>query len=112
MTKNEKKELTEKEAALGDTPDSTSFPFETLEKWEEWIRDFERRILREQDAALCFALAFNRLDPTDLIELLAPDAIYASQALKIPLVGKKEISDYLSTKHAIVKRAIVEYGDP
>jgi hypothetical protein len=54
--------------------------------------------LTEAMAAIAFARAWNRLDPTEFIELLAPDARYASQWVFEELVGQDAIADYLIGK--------------
>ena len=59
--------------------------------------------LTEAIAATAVARAWNRLDSTEFIELLAPDACYASQWVFNELVGKDAISDYLTEKMRTVK---------
>lgn len=54
--------------------------------------------LTEAMAATAFARAWNRLDPTEFVELLAPDARYASQWVFEELVGRDAIADYLIGK--------------
>lgn len=54
--------------------------------------------LTEALAAKAFARAWNRLDPTEFIELLGPDARYASQWVFEELIGREAIADYLTGK--------------
>ena len=39
------------------------------------------------------------LEPTEFIKLLAEDAIYESQNVLNPLIGKSKISDYLTKRY-------------
>lgn len=59
--------------------------------------------LTEKDAAIAFARAWNRLDATEFLALLAPDAKYASQWVFEELQGKAAIADYLQAKLKSVK---------
>ncbi|MGW8157390.1 MAG: nuclear transport factor 2 family protein [Desulfoprunum sp.] len=72
----------------------------------------ETTMLTEKDAALAFAKAWNRLDCSEFIQLLAEDAVYESQWVFTPLEGKEDIADYLTGKmetiHASGKRVRAE----
>ncbi|MEN6572369.1 MAG: nuclear transport factor 2 family protein [Anaerolineaceae bacterium] len=57
----------------------------------------------EFDAAEAYARAWNRLDCTEFVELLAPDASYASQWVFEELEGKEAIEKYLTNKIKAVK---------
>ncbi|MBS0317689.1 MAG: nuclear transport factor 2 family protein [Proteobacteria bacterium] len=59
--------------------------------------------LTEEDAAIAFARAWNRLEPDDFLALLAPDARYASQWVAGELVGAPVIEDYLRGKMRTVR---------
>ena len=59
--------------------------------------------LTEKEAAIAFARAWNRLDATEFLALLAPDAKYASQWVFDELQGKDAIGDYLRAKLKTVK---------
>lgn len=59
--------------------------------------------LTEKEAAIAFARAWNRLDATEFIALLAPDAKYASQWVFEELQNKAAIEDYLRAKLKTVK---------
>ncbi len=59
--------------------------------------------ITEADAATAFARAWNRLDPTDFLKLLSPNARYASQWVSAELEGDVAISDYLIGKMHTVK---------
>jgi len=61
--------------------------------------------LTEKDAATAYARAWNRLECTEFLELLAPDAIYESQWVFNELAGKDVIADYLIHKLEAVKNA-------
>ncbi len=52
----------------------------------------------EDDAVQAYAKAWNRLKPDRFLELLAPDASYASQWVFEELQGVAAISDYLRRK--------------
>ena len=54
--------------------------------------------LTEELAAITFATAWNRLDPTEFIKLLAENCRYSSQHVFTDLSGKNEISNYLRGK--------------
>ena len=54
--------------------------------------------LTEEKAVFAFAKAWNRLEPDGFLDLLAPDARYASQWVFDELVGTPAISDYLVGK--------------
>ena len=58
----------------------------------------DKSVLTELDAATAYATAWNRLDCTQFLELLASDAHYASQWVIEELEGKAAISDYLMGK--------------
>ncbi|MGB5232314.1 MAG: nuclear transport factor 2 family protein [Desulfoprunum sp.] len=60
-------------------------------------------MLNENDAALAFAKAWNRLDCSEFIQLLADDAVYESQWVFTPLEGKEDIADYLTGKMETIK---------
>lgn len=70
--------------------------------------------ITERDAAAAYARAWNRLDPTEFLELLAPDAHYASQWVFDELQDKTAITDYLTGKMKAVKngndRVFAELG--
>ncbi len=66
--------------------------------------------LTEVEAATAYARAWNRLDPTEFIELLAPDARYTSMQVLQDLEGQSAISDYLIGKMHTVKTLAV--NDP
>lgn len=59
--------------------------------------------LTEKEAAIAFARAWNRLDATEFLALLAPDAKYASQWVFEELQGKDAIENYLQAKLKTVK---------
>ncbi|MBS0468320.1 MAG: nuclear transport factor 2 family protein [Proteobacteria bacterium] len=59
--------------------------------------------LTEKEAAITFARAWNRLDATEFLALLAPDAKYASQWVFEELQSKEAIVDYLRAKMKTVK---------
>lgn len=59
--------------------------------------------LTEEGAAIAFARAWNRFDPTEFLALLAPDAKYASQWVFEELQGKHAIEEYLRAKLKTVK---------
>ena len=59
--------------------------------------------LTEKEAAIAFARAWNRLDATEFVALLAPDAKYASQWVFEELQNKAAIEDYLCAKIRTVK---------
>lgn len=65
----------------------------------------ESTILTEKDAATAYARAWNRLDCTEFVELLAPDAHYASQWVFEELMSKAAIADYLKKKMIAVKNS-------
>ena len=60
-------------------------------------------LLTEVMAATAYARACNRFDPSEFIELLAPDCRYASQWVFDELVGRNAIADYLTQKMQMVK---------
>ena len=60
-------------------------------------------LLTEAMAATAYARACNRFDPSEFIELLAPDCRYASQWVFDELVGRNAIADYLIQKMQMVK---------
>jgi len=57
----------------------------------------------EKEAAIAYAKAWNRLDCSDYIQLLADDAHYASQYVFEELTSKQEIEAYLIPKMQTVK---------
>ena len=59
--------------------------------------------LTEAMAATAYARACNRFDPSEFIELLAPDCRYASQWVFDELVGQNAIADYLIRKMQMLK---------
>ena len=59
--------------------------------------------LTEKDAAVAYAKAWNRLDCSEFICLLADDACYASQMVLEELEDKHVISDYFVKKIKAVK---------
>jgi len=59
--------------------------------------------MTEKDAAIAYAKAWNRLDPTEFLSLLANHARYASQYVFEELLGKDAISAYLVGKMQAVK---------
>jgi hypothetical protein len=59
--------------------------------------------LTEKDAAIAFAKAWNRLDCTDFLPLLADDATYESQWVLSKLEGREAIATYLTKKMQVVK---------
>lgn len=65
--------------------------------------DTSEKILTEQDAATAYAKAWNRLDASEFLSLLAPDARYASQWVLDELKSKAAISEYLIPKMRTVK---------
>jgi len=60
-------------------------------------------IATELDAATIYARAWNRLDCIEFIEVLAPDAHYASQWVLSELESKEAIKDYLMNKMKTIK---------
>ena len=59
--------------------------------------------LTELIAATAFARAWNRLDPDAFLDLLAPDARYASQWVLNELESREAITDYLRGKMKTVR---------
>ena len=59
--------------------------------------------LTEKEAAIAFARAWNRLDPTEFFSLLAPDAKYASQWVFEELENKAAIEGYLRAKMKTIR---------
>jgi hypothetical protein len=59
--------------------------------------------LTEADAATAYAKAWNRLDPSEFIDLLTSDARYASQWVFEELTSKQAIGDYLTAKMSSIK---------
>lgn len=59
--------------------------------------------LSELDAAIAYANAWNTLDCTGFVSLLAPDAQYASQYVFDELTGRDAITEYLCGKFKTVK---------
>lgn len=57
----------------------------------------------EKDAAIAYAKAWNRLDCSEFIKLLAEDACYASQKVLEELEDKNAISDYFIKKVEAVR---------
>jgi len=64
--------------------------------------------LTELTAAAVYAEAWNRLDASELIELLGPETVYESQWVFAALEGKEAVAEYLSGKMATLRAA----GDP
>lgn len=62
-------------------------------------------VLSELDAAKAYAHAWNTLDCTGFLALLAPDAHYASQYVFDELESRDEIASYLAGKMETVKRS-------
>lgn len=60
-------------------------------------------VLTEKEAAIAYARAWNRLDASEFLALLAPDAKYSSQWVFDELEGKVAIEDYLRAKIKTVK---------
>ncbi len=60
-------------------------------------------MLTEKDAAIAFAKAWNNLDCSEFLQLLAEDAHYASQYVFNELESKAEISEYLTGKMQTIK---------
>lgn len=63
----------------------------------------EQMWLTEKDAAIAFAKAWNRLDCTEFLDLLAEDATYESQWVFSKLEGKEAIAHYLTGKMETMK---------
>jgi hypothetical protein len=63
----------------------------------------DKTVLTELDAATAYAAAWNRLDCTQFLELLAHDAHYASQWVMEELESKAAISYYLTGKMQTVR---------
>jgi len=61
--------------------------------------------LTEKDAAIAYAQAWNNLDCSNFLELLAEDARYASMYVCDELIGKDNIADYFIDKIEAVKNA-------
>ena len=59
--------------------------------------------LTQIDAATAFAKAWNRLEPSHFLKLMAPTARYASQWVFEELVGYEAIESYLKSKMRTVK---------
>jgi hypothetical protein len=66
--------------------------------------------LTELTAATTFARAWNRFDPEPFLDLLAPDAHYASQWVFAELDSHKAIADYLRAKMKSVRNHAI--NDP
>ena len=62
-------------------------------------------ILTEKDAATAYAKAWNNLDCSDFIKLLADDAHYASQYVLEEQTSKKAITEYLNGKLGAVRNS-------
>jgi len=62
--------------------------------------------LTEDDAVIAFAKAWNRLDPNEFLDLLSPDARYASQWVFDEIVGVDSIRNYLCAK----MQTVYEHG--
>lgn len=67
--------------------------------------------LTEIIAATAYARAWNRLDPTEFIELLDSGARCASQWVFNELIGREAIEDYLVAKMRTVKALDVNSAD-
>ncbi len=59
--------------------------------------------LTERDAAIAYARAWNRLDPSEFLSILSPNAKYASQWVFEELEGRSAIGEYLIGKFRTVK---------
>lgn len=59
----------------------------------------------ELDAAIAYTRAWNRLDCTGLVQMIAPDACYASQWVFEELQSKDAIENYLAAKIAAVRNS-------
>lgn len=59
--------------------------------------------LTEENVVFAFARAWNQLEPDGFLDLLAPDARYASQWVFDELVGAPVISDYFAAKLRTVR---------
>lgn len=59
--------------------------------------------LTEENVVFAFARAWNRLEPDGFLDLLAPDARYASQWVFDELVGAPAIADYFAAKMRTVR---------
>ena len=73
-----------------------------------WMRSIYNNCLCDEGttelyAATAYACAWNRLDCTEFLELLAPDAHYASQWVFEELESKAAIADYLIAKMRSVR---------
>ena len=65
----------------------------------------EHNKLTEKDAAIAYAKAWNNLDCSDFIKLLAGDAHYASQYVLEEQTSKKAITEYLNSKFGAVRNS-------
>lgn len=63
----------------------------------------DKTALTEKDAAIAYAKAWNRLDCTAFLELLAEDSTYESQWVLEKLAGRKAIAHYLTSKMEMIK---------
>ena len=54
--------------------------------------------ITELDACISFANAYNCLDPREFFELLAPEAVYFSELLDEPIIGKEAIVGFCSKR--------------
>jgi hypothetical protein len=61
--------------------------------------------LTEKDAATAYAKAWNSLDCSDFIKLLADDAHYSSQYVLEEQTSKKAITEYLNGKLGAVRNS-------
>lgn len=61
--------------------------------------------ITERDAAIAYARAWNRLDCSEFIEMLTPDAHYASQWVLDELKSKTAIAEYLTGKMSAVEKS-------
>jgi hypothetical protein len=59
--------------------------------------------MTEVDAAYSYACAWNRLDPTEFLDVLSEDVKYASQWVFEELKGKEEFSAYFAAKMQTIK---------
>jgi hypothetical protein len=64
--------------------------------------------LTEKEAALVYARAVNRLDPSEFNELLATDAIMESMWVTQPMQGKENIAPFLTEKWKNIQKLILE----
>lgn len=66
---------------------------------------YDKIELTEKDAALAFAIAWNRLDCSEFLTLLDDNAHYASQRVFAELESKEAISHYIQNKMENIKKS-------